>query len=70
MRAAAPPCLDELRQARPDLGALRLVAAATVDGRPVHVLAFEVPGEQLSIHAFEVAVSGCTIVRTESFPAP
>jgi hypothetical protein len=46
------------------------VARATTDDRPVHVLAFEVPGEQPSLHVFEVDLSGCGVVRFESFPAP
>jgi hypothetical protein len=68
--AAAEPCVDELRQARAELGALRLVARATIEGRPVRVLAFEVTGEEPTIGVFALADAGCDIVRSETFPGP
>jgi anti-sigma factor RsiW len=70
MAAASPPppCIDELRTAQPDLGALRLVARAKLDGRPVHVLVFEVPGEHPQLRLVVAALDGCALIRSEALP--
>jgi hypothetical protein len=67
--ASAPPCTDQLTGAEP-LGALRLVATATVDGAPSAVLVFDLPGQPPKLRAFAVDPADCRVVRAETFPAP
>ncbi|MCU1373328.1 MAG: hypothetical protein JWO68_614 [Actinomycetia bacterium] len=61
-----PPCVDQLRAAQPNLGALRLVARATLDGRRARVLVFDGPGEAPSLWLYAVADTGCAVFQQET----